>query len=610
MRIAAAPVVFLVCLLAQAWPVSAQPLGTFRWQLQPYCNVVTLAITQLGSQFRFEGFDDQCNAATRAAVTGLGVPNADGSFEFGLTVIGATGPQHLDVTFTIGPIGGPWRDGSGVTGTFVFLPAGNGTDGPPRPFPVARPAPGSVTTATIAVGAVDSSKILDGSVAAVDVVTAEIQRRVDGACAAGLFLQAIDADGSVVCGAPAGGGTITGVTAGTGLTGGGTSGTVTLNSTLAVAGSGAAATAARTDHTHQAGGTNNLAVGASALPVVTTGVRHTALGVNALAATTGGIDNVAVGYAALDANINGSLNVAVGSGALGTMAAGIQNTAVGYNALLTANSANSNVAVGAAALQQTTTGGDNVAVGHDAMRNNQDGQNNVAVGRQALRNGTAGNYNVALGFNTMITGNGSNNVAIGLGALPSATGDGNIAIGVTAGNFLALSNNIMIGHLGDAAGTDAGTIRLGTPVTHTRAFVAGITGVTVANSAAVLVDSTTGQLGIFSSSGRFKQDVTTLGDVSGRVQALRPVSFVYKPEFGGDGREIQYGLIAEEVATVLPELVSRNADGEIQTVKYHLLPALLLAEIQRLEGERAKMAVELGELREILTRMRSEQARR
>jgi hypothetical protein len=303
-------------------------------------------------------------------------------------------------------------------------------------------------------------------------------------------------------------------------------------------------------------------------------------------------------------------NVAMGSNALGALAVGNLNTAVGYNALLSANNSSSNVAIGAGALQQTTSGGDNVAVGADALLNNQAGQNNVAIGKQAIRNGTAGNYNVAMGFNAMIGGNGSNNVAIGLGALPSATGNGNIVIGDSAGSYLALSNNIVIGHLGDPAGTDAGTIRLGTSGTHTRAFVAGITGVTVPNSAQVLVDSGTGQLGTLISSARFKQDVTTLGDLSGRVQALRPVSFIYKPEFGGDGREIQYGLIAEEVATVMPELVSRNADGEIQTVKYHLLPALLLAESQRLERERAKMAGELGELRELLTRMRSDLGRR
>ncbi|MEP7117781.1 MAG: tail fiber domain-containing protein [Acidobacteriota bacterium] len=609
MRTAAARVVFLACLLAQAWPATAQTLGTYRWQLEPYCNVVTLTVTQLGSQFRFEGFDDQCAAATRAAVTGLGVPNADGSLEFGLTIIGATGPQHLDVTFNFTPLGGPWRDGSGATGTFAFLAAGNGSGGVPRPFPVARPAAGSVTSTTIAAGAVDSSKILDGSVAAVDVVTTEIQRRVTGTCPAGQSVQAIGADGSVVCGSGAGGGTITGVTAGTGLTGGGTSGMVTLNATLAVAGSGAAATAARTDHTHQAAGTSNFAVGASALPGVTSGVRNTALGISTLAGTTGGVDNVAVGYAALDASVNGVFNVAVGSNALGNSAVGNQNTAVGYNALLSANSSSSNVAIGAGALQQTTLGGDNVAVGADAMVNNQTGQNNVAIGKQALRNGTAGNYNVAMGFNAMIGGNGSNNVAIGLGALPSATGNSNIAIGDSAGTYFALSNNIAIGHLGDASFTDAGTIRVGTPGTHTRSFVAGITGVAVSNAAQVLIDSGTGQLGTLISSARFKQDVTTLGDVSGRMQALRPVSFVYKPEFGGDGREIQYGLIAEEVATVMPELVSRNSDGEIQTVKYHLLPALLLAEIQRLERERATMAGELSELRELVTRMRSEPRR-
>ena len=114
-----------------------QPLGTFRWQLQPFCNVVTVAITQNGAVYRLEGTDDQCgNGADAASVTGTAFPNADGSIGFGLNIVTAPGgrPVHVDAEITVGTFSGTWRDSAGASGTFSFTArAGNG--GTARPLP-------------------------------------------------------------------------------------------------------------------------------------------------------------------------------------------------------------------------------------------------------------------------------------------------------------------------------------------------------------------------------------------------------------------------------------------------------------------------------------------
>jgi len=138
-------IVLCGALVSWVWCVSdahAQPLGTFRWQLRPFCNVVTVAITQNGAVYRLEGTDDQCGSGTDAAsVTGTAFPNADGTIGFGLNIVTAPGgrPVHVDAEITLGTFSGTWRDSAGATGTFVLTPgAGNG--GNPRPLPSAVPS--------------------------------------------------------------------------------------------------------------------------------------------------------------------------------------------------------------------------------------------------------------------------------------------------------------------------------------------------------------------------------------------------------------------------------------------------------------------------------------
>jgi hypothetical protein len=117
--------------------VQAQPLGTFRWQLQPFCNIVTVAVTQNGAVYRLEGTDDQCgNGADAAAVVGMAFPNADGSIGFGLTIVTTPGgrPLHVDAEITLPSFSGTWRDSTAASGRFVFTPGG-GAGGTPRPLP-------------------------------------------------------------------------------------------------------------------------------------------------------------------------------------------------------------------------------------------------------------------------------------------------------------------------------------------------------------------------------------------------------------------------------------------------------------------------------------------
>src|SRR5262249_31896210 len=147
-------------------------------------------------------------------------------------------------------------------------------------------------------------------------------------------------------------------------------------------------------------------------------------------------------------------------------------------------------------------------------------------------------------------------------------GSKNIAIGYQAGvSLINGNNNIYIGNQG--AGDESQTIRIGTAQAQT--FIAGISGVSV-GGAAVLVDGN-GQLGVFTSSARYKRDIETMANRSEGLLKLRPVTFSYKDDTAAASH---YGLIAEEVATVYPELVTHTASGEVQTVKYHeLIPMLL-----------------------------------
>jgi hypothetical protein len=183
---------------------------------------------------------------------------------------------------------------------------------------------------------------------------------------------------------------------------------------------------------------------------------------------------------------------------------------------------------------------------------------------------------------------GGLNTGVGAGALSSlSVGNQNVALGNQAGS--QLTNGVLNVHLANPGlAVESNTIRLGTGGDHTRLFLAGVRGVTTgANDAVTIGIDSLGQLGTISSSRRTKQDITDLGDVGLAVQRLRPVQFRYIKPFADGSQPIQYGLVAEEVEQVLPELVAHDTEGQPETVKYHVLPALLVAEVQRLERARA-----------------------
>lgn len=362
-------------------------------------------------------------------------------------------------------------------------------------------------------------------------------------------------------------------------------------------------------------GSLNAAFGVNALGSNTTGSKNSASGINALPDNTTGTNNTADGFQALFSNVAGSANTAIGGGtlfsntigtsntatgvdALGDNTTGLNNTASGVNALGYNTAGNYNTAAGVGALNDNTTGSENTASGVNALAWNTTGIDNTASGVNALAYNTWGADNTASGLDVLFeNATGSDNTAFGSDALfQNTTGDNNIAIGVGAGELLTTgNNNIEIGNLGSSG--EANTIRLGTSGTQTATFIAGISGVTVTGGAAVMVNSS-GQLGTLSSSARYKRDIHDMADASTKLMKLRPVTFRYKTDPTGTQ---QYGLVAEEVEKVYPELVIRGADGKPETVAYHLLPAMLLNELQKQNRAIQTQTVRLVQLAHLLT---------
>ena len=273
-----------------------------------------------------------------------------------------------------------------------------------------------------------------------------------------------------------------------------------------------------------------------------------------------------------------------------------------------------NTFIGVNAGNFTMTGAINTASGARALQNNTTGSNNTASGVQALQSNTTGFNNTASGLAALLSNTtGGNNTASGLGALfGNTTGSANIAVGINAGaNLTTGSNNIHIGNAGAAA--ESNTIRIGTTVTQTSTFIAGIRGVTTAGAAIPVLVDTNGQLGTASSSRRVKDDIAAMGGASGVLMKLRPVTFHYKTDRNPKGRTLQYGLVAEEVAEVAPGLVAHSADGRIETVYYQFLAPMLLNEYQRqqrtIRAQTARIAalekqsMEIAELKQQATRM-------
>jgi endosialidase-like protein len=254
-------------------------------------------------------------------------------------------------------------------------------------------------------------------------------------------------------------------------------------------------------------------------------------------------NGAAEGVQALNLSTTGSDNTAHGWFSLFSNTSGVQNTANGFNALNQNTTGDSNTAMGYEALFSNTTGAANTAHGFFALLSNTEGDSNTAIGDVALANNTTGSLNTA--------------------------------IGVGAGTGVETASNVIcIGHPGANLSN--------------RCFIGNIRGAFVSGDALpVLIDSS-GQLGATLSSRRFKKEIKPMDKVSEAVLALKPVAFHYKNDITNTP---QFGLIAEDVAQVNPDLVVRDKDGEFLTVRYEAVNTMLLNEflkehrkVQKLEA--------------------------
>jgi|GEM_PF-5450865 len=337
----------------------------------------------------------------------------------------------------------------------------------------------------------------------------------------------------------------------------------------------------------------NTAVGDVALYANTTGYFNTGVGGLALAYNEEGSRNTALGAFTLLQN-QGDRNTAVGEAALFANTSGSQNTAIGENTLTSNTIASFNTGIGQSALYRNTTGSYNTAVGQDTLRSNTIGVENTAIGQRALES-NVGSHNTAVGqaalrFSTAT----SSNTAIGENALINTTGSNNIALGRLAGaEARSGEDNIFIANEGVT--DDDKTIRIGVQGLQLRTRIAGIAGISL-GGANVVVESD-GRLGVSGSSQRFKEDIRDMESVSGKLSKLRPVRFRYKAETSdAQSDHLEYGLIAEEVAEIVPELVATDSDGNPYAVRYDLLSALLLEELQNQREEMNRLRKEVSQL--------------
>lgn len=356
---------------------------------------------------------------------------------------------------------------------------------------------------------------------------------------------------------------------------------------------------------------------------------NTGVGVNALSSVNPavGINNTAVGFGALKDTTNGFYNTAVGARALEHNTTGQFNMAIGTEAL-NQNNANFNLAIGFRVAFLNTTGRHLTGIGAAAMRNNTTGELNTAIGADALRENTTTSFNAAVGDGALASFDGTDpntdgaNTALGSIALTALTsGTENVAVGRRAGETLtAGSNNVIVGwragdslttgsdntFIGDQAGANETTVNnvlciqspgdSTAPTTSNRTFIGNIRGVSCGNGDGipVLIDSD-GQLGTAPSSRRFKEDVRPMAEMSKAILALKPVTFHYKNQDTKKAEDTpQFGLIAEEVASVNSDLVARDSNGKIYSVRYDAVNAMLLNEFlkehKKVEEQQASMA--------------------
>jgi hypothetical protein len=307
--------------------------------------------------------------------------------------------------------------------------------------------------------------------------------------------------------------------------------------------------------------------------------------------------NTAEGQNALLSRTTGTFNTAIGFFSLRALTTASFCTGLGAGTLL-ANTAGENTATGAGALLSNTTGSGNTADGAFALLSNATGFRNAATGRFALFNNTTGSFNTAHGQDALYSNTtGDLNTANGLSALAfNTTGAFNIALGASAGqNLTTGDHNIDIGNLGVA--NEGNTIRIGTTGEQSATYIAGIAGQTVGAGGSTCYVDNDGKLGVFLSAHRFKADIADMATASEAILALRPVTFHYKPELDKTGIP-QFGLVAEEVAKVNPDLVTHDAKGRLSTVRYEAINAMLLNEFLKQHRKVEEQEATIAELKQ------------
>jgi uncharacterized coiled-coil protein SlyX len=309
---------------------------------------------------------------------------------------------------------------------------------------------------------------------------------------------------------------------------------------------------------------------------------NTAEGQNALFSLTSGTYNTAVGFLSLRNDTAGAFNTAIGAGALLANAgdqntgAGVENTANGAGALLNNTTGCCNTANGAFALFSNTNSAENSAFGVRALFSNIEANDNSAFGYNALASDTGGGNTAVGAYSLGSNTTGVLNTAVGLSALGGTTGSNNVALGYAAGGGVTTADNVIC--LGSGGQNISNSCFIGTPGVHANTYIAGIYGAPISGDTAtpVYIDSD-GKLGTFFSSARFKQDIQSMDNASEAILALRPVTFYYKKELDSK-RTAQFGLLAEEVEKVNPDLVTLDRDGKPYTVRYEAVNAMLLNE--------------------------------
>jgi Chaperone of endosialidase len=362
-------------------------------------------------------------------------------------------------------------------------------------------------------------------------------------------------------------------------------------------------------------GNLNTAVGAATLvlnigdPAASDGIENTAVGTAALLFNTTGSDNTAVGAGALVNNAGGNENIAVGAFALNAHTTNSFNNAVGAFALLKDVSGSQNNVMGDDAMFDNVSGSFNTAIGDDALDNNVDGDSNVAIGDEAGIN-IVGDHNICIGANT--TGSATDNNTIRIGDNLPSGGIGVIDAGVLA-NFIVIGNDLNTQGItiGQLIGFGNVSIANGLSTTTGAAScnIGGIVNqVPTAGSHTVVVGPDNKLADLTASSRRFKKDIAPIDKLSEGVLALKPVTFHYKND---NTNEPEFGLVAEDVAEVNPDWITRDSEGEIFGVRYEVIPILLLNEFlkehKKVEEQQANIA-ELKSTVGVLTAQLKEQA--